>query len=105
MAAGINQISAIHDIYAVGTHGGGDALRYNDLCFPHDRLIECASQLFLGQKVQSREAVVKDVDRRGLDHGARDAQALFLTAGQLFAGLTDLVIHALRAGFDEICDL
>ena len=94
MRAAVDEAAAVHDEDAVRAHGGGDALRHDDLRAPGDAPVQGSAQVFLRQEVQRGEAVVKNIDGRVLDDGTRDGKALLLAAGEVFARLPDLVGQA-----------
>ena len=59
----------------------------------------------LGAAVERAGRLVEDQDRRVLEQGAGDGDALLLAARQLEAALADHAIHSRRAGsIDEIVD-
>ena len=47
MGPRVYEAALIHDKNAVGAHGGGDALRHDDLRFPRDLSVERGAQVLL----------------------------------------------------------
>ena len=56
--------------------------------------VERRLDLALGVDVEGRGRLVEDQDRRRLEHGAGDGDALLLAAGELQAALADLGLVA-----------
>ena len=67
--------------------------------------VERVLDFLLGVAVERRGGLVQQQDRRPLQDGAGDGDALLLAAGQLQAALADLGVVALRRRADEAVDL
>ena len=67
--------------------------------------VERRLDLALGMDVEGRGRLVEDQDRRRLEDGAGDGDALLLAAGELQAALADLGRVAVGQRFDEVADL
>ena len=67
--------------------------------------VERRLDLALGVDVERRGRLVEDEDRRRLEHGAGDGDALLLAARELQAALADLGLVAVGQALDEVGDL
>ena len=68
---------------------------------PRRDRVERLQDLRLGAAVERAGRLVEDQDRRILEQGARDRDALLLAARQLEPALADFGVVALRQAFDE----
>ena len=105
MRAVVNEPAAVHDKDLIRAHGGGHALRDDDLRLARDLLIQLAAQICLGQKIERGERIVEDVYRRVLQNRTRDAKPLLLPAREVFARLLDLLVQPVGKRRDEIAQL
>ena len=80
----------------MGDHQGG--------AIPGDA-VEGVLDVLFGVAVERRGRLVQQQDRRPLQDGAGDGDALLLAAGQLEAALADFGVVAFRRRLDEGIDL
>src|SRR5262245_34286648 len=66
----------------MGDQNGDDVVGRRDLT-------HCPADLLLGERVESRRRFVEDEKVRSAEQGARDGQALFLSAGNLHSAFAD----------------
>ena len=69
----------------------------HERCPPGHEALERVEDHGLGLRVDRGGGLVEDEDRRVLDEGAGDADALALASGELCATLAELRVVALRA--------
>ena len=74
-----------HDL--IGLLDRGDALRDDDDGARSRFFLERAAQARVGFKVEGREAIVEDIDRRFFHEGAGDRQSLLLASRYVVAAL------------------
>ena len=67
--------------------------------------VERRLDLALGVAVERRGRLVEDEDRRRLEDGAGDGDALLLAARELQPALADLGVVAVGQALDEVADL
>ena len=72
---------------------------------PLRHAVERVLDFLLGVAVERRGRLVQHQDRRPLQNGAGDGDALLLAAGKLQPALADLGLVALRRQADEAVDL
>ena len=102
MPAVLDDLAALDHQDAVGMHDGVQPVRDDDggavLAEMLDRLLHLA----LGFGIERGGRLVEQDDRRVLEQGARNGDALALAAGQLRAVLADRRVVAEREAHDEI---
>ena len=105
VAAALGDHALVEHDDLVGADDGGEPVRDDQrgavLRYPLERVLD----LLLGVAVERRGRLVEQQDRRPLEDGPRDGDALLLAAGELQAALADLGLVTLRRHADEIVDL
>ena len=89
----------------VGADDGGEPVRDDQRGAVVRDLFERVLDFALGVAVERGGRLVEQQDRRRLQDGAGDGDALLLAAGKLQAALADLGLVAVRRHADEIVDL
>src|SRR5437762_862526 len=105
MRADAFDAALVQDDDPVGVHDRADPLSDDE----YGRLAgvgaQCRAQPRIGARVERREAVVEEVDRRSLHKGARDRKALALAAGNVRPALVDGRVQPAGHLLDEVLRL
>ena len=102
VAAMLNELTALENEDAVGVADGGEAVSDDDGCAADSDLFERALDEGLGLVVDRGGGLVEDQDGRVFENGARNGDALALSAGELLSALADDGVVAVRQGHDEV---
>src|SRR5262249_7982109 len=94
--------SVFDDEDAVSIDDGVQAMCDHDRRSPLAEVLDRALNLTLGLRIERSRRLVEQDDRRVLEQGARDGDALALAAGDLQAVLTDLRFIPARERRDEV---
>ena len=105
MRAGGGNGAAVHHEDEVGVLHGRDALGNDDLGRLGDIGLEALADERVGARIDRGGRVVEDQDLRLLEQRAGDAQALFLSAGDVRAALLDVGVIAVGERSDEVVRL
>ena len=97
MRAEFDRPAVLDDADPVGIDDGLQAVRHHDGGAPDAQLVQRLLHLALGFGVERRRRLVEQDDRRLLQEGARDGDALALAARQLGALLADVRCRSRRS--------
>src|SRR5262245_19427463 len=103
--ATLDDAALVHDDDLVGVLDGGQAMRDHQRGAVAHEFDQRGLDAPLGFIVESRRGLVEDQDGRVLEQGARDGDALLLSARQLRTALTHGCVHALRQFAGEFVDV
>ena len=96
------KLTTLEDEDAVGVADGGEAVGDDDGGAANGDLFERALDEGFGLVVDRGGGFVEDEDGRVFEDGARNGDALTLSAGELLSALADDGVVALRQGHDEV---
>ena len=105
MRAALDDHALVEHDDLVGADDGGEPVRDHQRGAALGHALERVLDFLLGVAVERRGRLVEQQDRRRLQDGAGDGDALLLAAGELQAALADLGLVALRRQADEAVDL
>ena len=102
MAAGFDDPAAFDHEDLVGAADGGQAMGDHDRRLALHQPVQRVEDELLAFRVQARGGLVQDQDRQVADQGARDGDALLLSARQRDAALADDGVVAIGHLVDEL---
>ena len=102
MGAGLGDPALVQHNDEVGVAHRRQAMRDHDGGAVGLQQVEGAANGLLVDRVEMRGRLVEDQDRRILEEGARDRDALALAAAEAGAALADRRVEAIRQGGDEL---
>ena len=102
MRALLDDPAAVDDDDAVGVTQGGETVRDRDGGAPLGEGIERALDLLLGFGIEGGGRLIEDQNARIVDQGARNGNALALTARKREAAIPDTGIIALGERNDKV---
>src|SRR5690606_37352169 len=102
MRAGRGDAASFSKANAVGVLDGADALRDDQAGATPGEFLHGGPELVFAFRIESGSRLVENDDRRVLQEGARDGDALALSAGEPGAAFADNGFVAFRKPFDEI---
>ena len=100
MGSGFHDPPAIHDEDAVCILNRGNTLGDDDLCGVRKLMFKCLTDQGISLCIDCGSRVVRDEALRFLSDRSRDAETLFLAAGDVRSALFDIGVISIR----ELCD-